>query len=481
MEPIKKFSFRIVILNILIVSTLIIFFTKCTEDPLKTGFNLLGNDTLNLNVDTLPVDLYTVSSGPYMACNFGSILLGSINDPVFGTLKTDFAADLMYNGEISFRAMESTDIINVVDFELQLPYSSLYGNLEDIDFDIYELTDTVPYDSTDYIITPNMYDPIQLNVGNTIKKLNDSTNILSVRLRNDWAQRKFFDPQLLAIDSFYYPRKYKEFKKAFKGFYISAKYPQNGKPGGIITINNAYSTTIDYAKLILRTKATVNGKVDSLPTEDYFVLGDPVVKFDEGDSITISGGKHINMYQAQLKSSIKSVVDDHIIHPEAYMQALAGPRILAKIPGLKQERDEFGYRMVINKAELVFPVNPNYIDTLLKPPSVIGIRDALNNKMILDDGLVNGYLNGTYDKLRSEYVLNVGNQIQKFLYDKTDTTFGDSFYIFAANQIYTASNSSVLMTEYSLKSPGRVAFNNSNYPDITKRPFLRIIYSKIPE
>jgi hypothetical protein len=122
---------------------------------------------------------------------------------------------------------------------------------------------------------------------------------------------------------------------------------------------------------------------------------------------------------------------------------------------------------------------------IYKAPPLMGIRDASNGKLILDDmAFTDSYnntisaLGGSYDSTKYEYNLNLGNHIHQFMQDKSGSKFGDRFYIFAANRRYYSSSSSILITDYAIQTPGRVILNNSG---ATKPPYLRIVYSKIIE
>jgi hypothetical protein len=480
MEPIKKFSFRKQIINVFIFSVFLVLFSSCEEVPLKAGFNLLGNDTLEIKADTLAIELYTVASGPYRAASYSTSLLGSLNDPVFGQLNAELLTDVLYTEYyVSYADKKDTDMVVLKDMELQLKYTSFYGDTTGFDFDVYEMTSAVPDTSTDFD-PENYYDPLPLNIGKPLRIFIDTTNIdtikntytlnysYNVKLRNDYAE-KYLNQQMIT-DSGYYMKFKDDFKQLIKGFYIK---PKNN--GGLISIDHKNS------KLLIHTIQKINGVNDTI--EDEFYLGyHPDV-----------GGLHINTFKNISGTEISKVFNDTLkINSQAYIQSLAGPQILVKIPGLKQKRTEFGYKMVINKAELVLPVNKTYLNDLYKPPYIIGIRvrDSLANNRVLDDGQVNitrgsspnqrvyNSLNGVYDPARFQYTLNIGNQIHEFLRDQTGSAYGDSFYIFGADWVYSSINSA-LVTVYSIQTPGRVVLNNSDA--IESKPYLRIIYSKIPE
>jgi hypothetical protein len=481
MEPIKKFSFRKQVTNVFVFSILIIIFSSCEEDPLKAGFNLLGNDTLEVKVDTLPVELYTVTSGPYRAISAGTSPLGSLYDQIFGQFKAELMTDINYPGGniVNLEYNSVSDSLSIYDVTLHLVYSSYYGDISNLDFNVYEMTGDIPDTTSDYEVGQELYDPIPINIGQPVR-VSDTTNIdtikvgdqvtdinytivqsLSVKLSSDYGQ-KFIDPSMFT-DSVYYPKFNDGFKKAIKGLYFKTNF-RNSLGGGFISLDHLNST------LVVTTIESANGVNDTI--ENSFFIG----YHDYTDY------KHVNMFKNIPGPEINKVLNDTLkINPEAYIQALAGTQVLARIPGLKQKRTEYGYHMVIQKAELIFPINKSYLNDLYKPPYLLGIfvRDSLANKRVYDDGLLSKYLNGLYDSIRFQYTLNIGNQVHAYLRDRSGSSYGDSFYIFAADKVYIYSVSSTPLTTYSIQSPGRVVLNNADSPD--RKPYLRLIYSKMPE
>jgi hypothetical protein len=481
MEPIKKFSFRKQITSVFIFSILIIFFSSCEKVPLKTGFNLLGNDTLTLQVDTLPIELYTVANGPIKAVSTGTSPLGSLYDPVFGQFKAELMTDINYPDvkKVTLQYNSVTDILSIYDVKLNLRFSSYYGDISDFDLEVYELTGNIPDTTSDYEVGQDLYAPTPINIGkpvrvsdttaiDTVKVNNEVTDIkytvvqsFTIKLSNEYGQ-KFIEPSMFT-DSVYYPKYNDGFKNVIKGFYFKTNI-RNSHGGGLISLDHLNST------LVVTTIGNVNGVNDTI--ENNFFIG-------YHDYINYT---HVNMYKNIPGPEVNNVLNDTLkINPEAYIQALAGTQVLARIPGLKQKRKEFGYNMVINKAELIFPLNKTYLTNLYKPPYLLGItvKDSLENKRVIDDGLRTGYINGLYDSVRYQYTINIGNQVHEYLRDQSGSSYGDSFYIFAADWVYIYTISQVSLTTYSLQSPGRVVLNNFDSPD--RRPFLRIIYSKMPE
>jgi hypothetical protein len=479
MEQIKKFSITKLFTNAFIFSILIQVFSSCKEEPLKVGFQIIENDQLSFLDTVLDVELYTVANKVLFADNFGKSPLGSINDETFGKLKADYIADIRYGiNSVNFYNISTSDTVQVLDLQLQLPYTSVYGNLDGFDFNVYELTQTIP-DSLESgtALNQDMYDPTPINITQPVK-LNDSTNIMTVTLSNEYA-RKFLNLDFVGDSIYYY---LDTFKVVFKGFYIATKF-RDSKGGAIITVDN-YSS-----QLILRTLWTTNGVVDTL--EDNFAVGYSKPVYDDYyGTIILNAGKHSNFYQSELSSEITSVYNDTLNHnPYAYIQGLSGSMVLAKIPQLKDLRSFFNYKVVVQKAELYLPYSNDNIYTTYKTPSFIGIRDALNDNFLTDDmayyvTMSNGTkklissLDGFYDSTSFEYKLNIGTHIHRFMQDKSGTEFGDQFYVFAANIRLYSVYSSIYVTDFAYLYPGHVILNNKG---AIKSPYLRVVYSKIIE
>ena len=438
---------------------------NCTEKPLEIDPNeiLPDNDMLNVIIDSLPVELYTVSLEALETRSVGYSPLGCVNDTVVGIIETDFICDIIYADLVSFRDGFDPDSTEILDLTVELEYNSTYGDSMDVTFNVYELYEPIPtYSKSDYIMYSHMYSSEPVNDGPPFKgKLSsaedDTVRAYSIRLKNEFAQR-FLDTNLIS-EGVYDLYNAGVFKEYFKGFYF--KVESRSEPGGgIITINHTTSA------MTLRTLEWDSDSAEWDTVSNVFYLGNPDSEYDDG-------GSHLNLYKSILNSKLQNIVNDTITsYKSAYVESLAGTKVYIKIPALSAMRDSLNNAVSVNRAQLILPIDSvifNRDNKEYPPPAGLGIYDSKTNSAIIDDEIAENYLGGFLDIEKYEYVMNIGNHIHQYLRDD-NSTLSDAFYLFAAkgspvtNIIYT---------------PSRVVLNAGASP--RRRPYVRIIYSKIPE
>ncbi|MBA7551104.1 hypothetical protein ES705_43639 [subsurface metagenome] len=194
-------------------------------------------------------------------------------------------------------------------------------------------------------------------------------------------------------------------------------------------------------------------------------MGNPV-------SLVDSGGIHLNMYHHVISEQVGIVLDDTTNSQAlAYTQALTGPQILIEFPTLEDIREEFGYNVIINKAELILPVNQElYDEVFYTSPSNLGLYDNVTKYFLIDDGLILNYFGGVLDNVNYQYMFNVGNHIHEYMQGGADTLFSKKFILFPSKVISPV--------EPIQSTPGRLVLNGGSSDN---PPRLKIIYSEIPE
>jgi hypothetical protein len=451
----------------------IVFFTTCSEDTLKLGPNVLPDDEmLDAEVDSLPVELYTIGTDAVETKSLTTSLLGSVNDPVMGTFEAEFFTDFIYSEEPTFMDETDLDSIVVLDLYVDLVYYRLltYGKFLNFRFNVYELLEPMPqYGKSDFVVLPNMYDPDPLNVRNeeidrtfdTLYQADVEYDTFRVFLKNSYAQR-FLDTALIN-DEIYHSQNQRAFKNIFKGFYFSVE-PGLSNGGSIIMLDQS-ATTMTFRTLEWNADSTKWDTVSNL-----FSLGNLSSSID-------SGGAHLNIFRSTLSPEVANVLND-TINPQnkAYIQSLTGPQVFVKLPALSAFRSEVGSSISVNRAQLILPIDMGiYRDDheLYTPPIRLGLLDGVSKDPLLDDLLAEngllGYMDTTYsDNFR--YILNIGNHLQEYLRDES-SDLSNSFFLFAAG---TDTKNSV---QYLRDRAERVVLNGNTS---VNKPFVRITYSKIP-
>jgi len=430
---------------------------SCSEEPLKVGIHLLPEDELLQVYDTvLPVELYTISAKALKVYSLSSSPLGSVYDPVMGALKTDYLADIFYSAYVSFLDTIVEENIDVYNLELLLYYDVIYGDSLAIDFNVYELIEPIPEGkNSDFIVTPEMINPTPLNLG-APERLNDSTRAFKVMLSLDYA-KKFIDPQL--IEDSVYTANPLLFKEYFKGFYFATDF-RSTEGGGIMRVNNSTS------KMILRTLEWNSNSMQFDTINNEFSIGNPAIMLDSSDVVNLS------MFQSIPGDDVAAILDDTLNSQSiVYIQSLAGPNVLIDFPTLENFGKKFGDNIVINKAELILPVNQElYDDITFVPPRNLGLYDHVSKSFLADDGLLSYYFGGVLDTVNYQYKFNVGNHIHEYLHSDSDTLFSKKYILFpskATTPVY-----------YLETLPRRIVLNGRNSAE---KPSLKIMYSLMPE
>jgi hypothetical protein len=474
-------------MNLLAAISIISFlvFTACSEDPLKISPDTLpDSEMVDVYIDTLTVELYTISADALETQSPGTCLLGSVNDSVLGTLETDFFADFIYTDEPTFKDETDLDSIQVLDLIIDLIYNNeiIYGDFDtsDFEFAVYELLEPVPqYTKSDFTVLPHMYDPVPLDSSISFENETHDTYVAYdyydtcyITLSNSFAQR-FLDTVLIN-EEIYHSENQQNFKDHFKGFYFAVK-PRVDEGGSIISIPQPLQVgSSTYYSLMNMTLRTLEWDADSSEWDTVstvFSIGNP-------QSVIDTGGVYLNMYRNTLSANVAAVFNDTINQfSKAYIQSLSGPQVFVKLPTLSALREEIGNSVSVIRAQLILPVEmESYLrdEDIYSPPYRLGLLDGSSEDPILDDRLIENYLGGYIDTTSTDdyrYVLNIGNHLHEFLRDES-STLSNTFYLFAASPDLTNT------VQYIRDRPARIVLRGSTS---SNPPFVRMVYSKITE
>jgi hypothetical protein len=438
--------------------------TNCTEKALEIDPSdiLPDNDMLDVIFDSIPVELYTIPLEAIETRSIGISPLGVVNDTVIGIIETDFICDFIFDNELDLGSNNDPDSIDILDMTVELSYETSYGDSTDVDFNVYELLEPMPaYTKSDYIMYSHMFSQEPINdgppfQGRLTSSEDDTLGVYSIKLKSEFAER-FIDTALINYD-FYSYTNVEQFKETFKGFYFAVE-PRAEAGGGIILVNHLNSS-ITLRILQLKPDST---NWDTLSIT--FSLGNPNSEMDDG-------GVHLNLYRSILNNKISQLLNDTITeYTSAYVHSLTGTKVYVKLPILPIMRDTLNNAVSVNRAQLILPIDSirfNEDNESYPPPLNLGIYDSKSNSVILDDALAENHLGGYLDIDNYQYVLNIGNHIHEYLRNDS-SSLSPSFFLFASK------GSPASHLEY---TPCRVVLNGSKS---VRPPYVRIIYSKIPE
>jgi hypothetical protein len=375
----------------------ILLLSSCKkEQPTDIGLNLIKKDLLHAGfIDTATILTHTIKSDsillPY---SISPVLIGTYNDPVFGTTQSSFYGQLApIGGTISFGKITKSKFDSVV---LSLAYKrdtithGYYGVYYDKQlFTAYELTSPISMDSTYYSSSTKAYNPVALGskllklktqaleIDSFITKKGKLAPQLRIRLQN--LESRFYadSSQLLTKELFL---------KYFKGVYVKSDLQDNNGAIYAFDPSNGQSKITIYYN-------------DSLKTDFYFYGQARFVNYKQD-------------YTNAPKIKEQLTTADKIQQNEVYTQALGGLRTKIYFPGLATLKNK---NIAVNKAELVMRLDPAYYKSYFPPAAAIVAyaRDSTGALKSLNIGYAQGI--GTYNDKKLEYRVNLSLYIQQIL------------------------------------------------------------------
>lgn len=485
MEQIKiRFSVRHIILSLFIFSAISLVLSACKDDePLEIGRNILPNDEILIaGIDTLEVELFTVSLPPVDGNAVNYCLLGHQTDPIFGELHADFMVDYVPDLQSGFTFQESLYPDSVLGVESMTLYLTLAtaiheDNALELDFDIFTLTEPIPTDAlSGYEVPPSAYNPVPIDISDAEPIRQFETEPIDtidgeviydtiiqpwirsykVTLSNQFAAA-FIDESLVNDSRIYDSTS--GFLNYFPGLYLRAA-ENSAERQRVIQIDkfNSY--------MIMKT-SEINNQGSEVTRNNYFFFGSSFAK-----------GTSLNLYRGELADQILAVLDDESnLHDHVYIQSLIGPQVLMRFPGLAALKEKLDMGAVINRAELIIPIDTLLVDTLYPSPLVLGIWNTETDTNIIDDGLINGYFNRNLNEDDRVYTFQISNYIHEYIRDPGSAE--EVELLLYAGQQYTSNPQSIpVRTRPLVTESRRVVLNGSASEN---PPLLRIIYSKLPE
>jgi len=418
--------------------------SACKKDEGDLGLQVLPDEDLlhGTYVDTFSLITYTEREDSLRTDELSKNLLGSYVDPVFGKTTAGFYTQLRLSAN-----NPTFDVPNIVvdSVVLQLVYEGYYGNIDAQTFNVYEVLDTLYTDSAYYsnsfadtgatdlvdpssqTQTPDIYNYVSFPSGDSAKpqlrlRLN---NALGQNIINESGTGNLADNDV--------------FTKFFKGLYVTVNNPsQFPGQGAILSLN----TTDADSKLTIYYRDTNLG--DTL--EFDLLINENCARFN-------------NIKHDYSGTAVEAELNDSTFGQQFfYLQAGAGLTSVVKIPNITNL--SANGPVVVNKAELIIPVQYYTIDPLSPPLKafIFGI-DSLGENYITDDYNFGNYTGDAYDNSKKQYVFTLTRHI-------TDLLKGDEL-----------NNGMRILAGSGSVSANRVIFSGQNSPNRDK-PYLKITYTK---
>ena len=385
---------------------------SCKKKDTNLGTNVLDpNDLLNsAQVDTFTLTTYTIEDDSVITDNPAYAVLGSYNDPKFGTFDANFYTQFRLAGLNPDFGDVST--ITIDSLMLGLEYVGFSGDYTPQTIEVYELTESLNIDSTYYSFTTktvssnNLVEPgYELFTPNlaAITVIGEDTvdTQLRIRLKNSLAQQFITDADAGGSNF----SSNDNFLSYFKGLHVKVNNgaQPSGKGGAFyFNLNDPLS------------KMTI-----------YYTQGTEKKRFDFLINSECADFNHVEINNAG--KPVQNVINDTISGQfEYYAQAFKN-RAVVRIPGLAN----ISKKAIIHKAELILPVQFQ-AGSKYNPSDEITVSAKINGQ------LAGIGVFGLFDYSNKHYFINLQGYLQALVSGNISTTelyFSPRFYITSAERI----------------------------------------------
>ncbi|MBN9292463.1 MAG: DUF4270 family protein [Flavobacteriia bacterium] len=413
--------------------------SSCKKKDFTNGKDLLDSKygINSVLVDTFDIITYSVEEDSIRCTNNSNVLFGIYNDPTFGKFNSSIYTNLVLQNPGTTNFTNSQTVDSVV-FSMQ--YSGYYGTPENIQVEVYELSDLMAVGDTMYQFstvhhnTENLVESgfetmLPKPASKTIVGTDTLTAHLRIRLKPTFGQHL-----IDGANQGYYESQ-DAFKNFFKGLYVKVTdyNPVSGKGAvyyfSLTSINSGL--TVYYRDQ------------DNVAKSFKYLINNKGVFFNHVD-IDRSGTK---VEQLLANASLGE--------KEFYAQAY-GIRAVVEIPGLKN----IPSNAIIHSAELQLPFTSYYLDKIYASAAVT----------------IGYYNNNDYNKPVTIKSGNLYNEsLKAYIIDINDYANGK---IVAQNIINGTINTQkfyIIPNNYSISSE-RIIFNGKN-TTYKLKPKLTVIYT----
>jgi hypothetical protein len=412
-ERAKKYRFVIGFVGMVMI------FWGCTNDINDLGKDLLlPGDLIKVRkFSEKNIKAYTINDGNQRTDEPDYNLLGTFNDPIFGKTTADFACQFRLSGyPDSLKDVSKKPVIDSL--VLSFVYKEVYGDtvtpqrlkVYELGSDLYEASkydqniDLKSMSKGELLAEKNFIPRYKLffdslattpTPGST-KETPKDLKIQEIRIKLD---QKLIT-KLMAFDGWNSESPNDLFIKYFKGLYIEAgDLTQRGSIMKINTLGNGSNMSIHF-----------HTKTDTL-TYAYNI---------NTSSARVSRFAHDYSKTAFAANLDKMDAQDSLI----YLQPTGGLRTKILIPNLGTWKDSTDF--AINKAELIFALDPVLCDTTKYPPaeqlvlSAIGVDKNGDEIKYLPSDLAfsQTYYGGVYNHKDRTYRFNIANHLQEVIEGK---------------------------------------------------------------
>lgn len=389
-------------------------------------------DLLNsAQVDTFTLNTFSIAEDSLISDNPAYAVLGSYNDPKFGTVNANFYTQLRLSGlNPNFGDVSTITIDSVM---LGLEYAGFYGEFSSQKVEVYEMTEAINIDSVYYSFstkTTTSTDLVEPGYGTFTPDPDGITVIgsdtvdtqLRIKLKNALGTQLINEAASGGTNF----TSNENFLSYFKGLHVRVNNAsQLAGKGGVFyfNLNDPLS------------KMTVYYTQDGSQKTFDFLINSECADFNHVD-IDNTG------------KPVQNVIDNPSSGQVEYYSQAFKSRAVVKMAGLKN----LPTNAIIHKAELILPIQYQTGAKYL-PPDELSVSAMINGKL---SGI--GVF-GLYDYAFKHYTVDVRNYMQALV----------------SGQIST--DELILSPRLFITSAERVVFNGPNSTN-KKKPKLVVTYTK---
>jgi hypothetical protein len=383
----------------------------------KKKENGLGQDVLDpnsllnsLQVDTFELQTFTFVEDSIISDNPAYAVLGSYNDPSFGTVNAGFYTQFRLSGvNPNFGNLSEITIDSIV---LGLEYRGYSGDFSAQNLEVFEVSENFYLDSTYYAFdhlstfSTNLVEPgtesfVPNPNGVTVIGVDTVDTQLRIHLKKSLAQRFLYE-SVTGGSNF---SSNDNFVSYFKGLKIRVNNPpQASGKGGVFyfDLNDPLS------------KMTI-----------YYTKGDSKKTFDFLINSECADFNHVDINNSG--KPVQNVINDTISGQKEFYAQSFKSRAVVNIPGLKN----IPKKAIIHNAQLILPIQ-HQTGAKYYP------GDDLSVSIRVDGALGGIGVFGVYDLFKKQYTIDIRNFVQALIRGDISTTeliLSPRFFINSADRI----------------------------------------------
>jgi len=393
-RTVRKLSATFLLSSILLAS--------CKKEDSAIGAGINPNGLNIFTTDTFTVKTYSEEVDSITTDETSTSLLGAYNDPEFGIIDCGIATQIRLSSE----SPSFGNVVTVDSVMLSFAFASIryYGNVKNMTFEVFEITDDLIRDDQDYYA----FSPINTTGSNLI--LAGSDTILAKPYTNVVVGDDTLSPQLrlkldpsfgqTLIDNASQMTTNTTFTDYFKGFYVKVSDPSNLNPEEGSVLYFSLEDALSKMVLYYTNDATENKTFT-------FNINSKCARFNK-ISFNKSG------------TNVQNVLDNPENGNEKFYMQSSSTRAIVKFPHLLDlYKDK---KRIINKAMLIVPVQ-DFQPDVFDPTVSLFIAKAKTNlvsDLTIDYPNFNSFVH--YDEDNKEFRFLLTREIQAILNGDRDNT-----------------------------------------------------------